>query len=227
MTIRVLGAFLVASLIVAIGCIRIPDKFEAHIVVEIRHQIENQAEKVLDYVEGRTDTLPVLQPVGSKGSWPRDLIHALRPIQTVYAQELKDESPRVKQIAQSMRERHGELEAIKRQGAVGETNRGYVELRPSDALDDPEAKNAAQRLIAAENNDRKALYQEVARLNRDANVSVSLVETAYAMKRLERAKPGEIFQMPAAGEEFETFKATALGRRLGEALKPGAWVVIP
>lgn len=228
MMIRVFSAFLVACLIVGFGCVRIPDKFEAHIVVEVRHQIENQAEQVLDYVEGRTDTLPSLDSVAPKSSsWLHDAVRALAPVQVAYAQELKEDSPRVKQIAQSMRQRHAELEKLKAAKAVGETNRGYVELRPSDALNDAEAKNEAQRLIAAENEDRKALYQEVARLNKDADVTVTLVERAYAQKRLERAKSGEIFQLPPAGEDLEAFRNSAMGKKLGDQVIAGAWVTMP
>lgn len=226
--IRVCSAFLAACLVVGFGCVRIPDKFEAHIVVEVRHQIENQAEKVLDYVEGRTDTLPGLEPVEpQRSSWLGNAIQMLNPVGIAHAQALKDDSPRVKQIAQSMRERHAELEALKAVKAVGETNRGYVELRPSDALNDAEAKNAAQRVIAAENEDRKALYQEIARLNKDAEVTVTLVERAYAQKRLERAKSGEIFQLPPAGDDLEAFRKSATGQRLGDQVAAGAWVAIP
>jgi uncharacterized protein YdbL (DUF1318 family) len=228
MMIRVLCAFFVACLVVGLGCVQIPDKFEAHIVVEIRHQIENQAEQVLDYVEGRTDRLPDIEPVESNAtSWVNDILHALNPVHTAYAQALNEDSPRVKQIAESMRARHAELEKLKQAAAVGETNRGYVELRPSDALADEEAKNAAQRLIAAENNDRKALYQEVARLNKDADVTIALVERAYAQKRLDRAKVGELFQLPPAGEDLEKFKTSSIGKKLGASLKPDAWVTIP
>lgn len=228
MMIRVLSAFLVACLIVGFGCVRIPDKFEAHIVVEVRHQIENQAEQVLDYVEGRTDTLPELEAVEPEAtSWLRDAVYSLAPIQVAYAQNLNEESPRVKQIAQSMRDRHAELEKLKASKAVGETNRGYVELRPSDALGDAEAKNEAQRLIAAENEDRKALYQEIARLNKEADITVSFIERAYAQKRLERAKSGEIFQLPPDGEDLASFRNSAMGKKLGAQVAPNAWVTMP
>ncbi len=228
MMIRLFCAFFVACLVVGLGCVQIPDKFEAHIVVEVRHQIENQAEQVLDYVEGRTDNLPDIAPVEPKAtSWLIEILHAVNPVQTAYAQELNEDSPRVKQIAQSMRTRHADLEKLKQSGAAGETNRGYVELRPSDSLTDEEAKNTAQRLIAAENDDRKALYQEVARLNKDADVTIALVERAYAQKRLDRAKSGELFQLPPAGDDLEKFKTSSIGKRLGAAVKADAWVAIP
>ena len=228
MMIRLCTAFLAACLIVGFGCVRIPDKFEAHIVIEVRRQIENQAEQVLDYVEGRTDALPNLDTVEPKStSWLRNAVYVLNPMPVAYAQELKEDSPRVKQIAQSMRDRHADLEKLKAAKAVGETNRAYVELRPSDALTDAEAKNTAQRLIAAENDDRKALYQEVARLNKDADVTIALVERAYAQTRLERAKSGEIFQLPPEGEDLDAFRSSAMGKELGAAAVANAWVSMP
>ena len=80
--------------------------------------------------------------------------------------------------------------------------------------------------MADENKDRKALYREVARLNSEQSVSVSTVEGIYATARLKRAKTGEIFQLPPAGKEFDAFKASAVGKKLGGKCVPKAWVTI-
>jgi uncharacterized protein len=153
-------------------------------------------------------------------------LDALNPIQTAYAAEVKEDSARVKQIANSMRARNAELESAKKTGAVGENNRGFVELVKADAIADADQKNAVQRTIAAENDDRKALYQEIARLNSDQNMTVSTVERVYAQKRLERAKSGELCQLPPAGDDYDTYMASAAGKKLGSAAA-GSWVTIP
>ncbi|HNR33355.1 MAG TPA: DUF1318 domain-containing protein, partial [Candidatus Hydrogenedentes bacterium] len=113
-------------------------------------------------------------------------------------------------------------------------NRGYLALRDCAALQDAEKKNEIQKLMAEENDDRKAFYSEVARLNSDnKKVTVGYVERVYAGKRLERAESGHVFQLPPANQDepaaytFEAFKATPLGQRLGAVCVADAWVIIP
>lgn len=222
---RVSRAAVAASIALLAGCVVIPDTFDANINVTIRH-IQEQADKILDYVEGQSDTLPEVVPAPQQNSMLERALDALNPIQTAYAAEVKEDSARVKQIANSMRARNAELEAAKKTGAVGENNRGFVELVKADAIADADQKNAVQRTIAAENDDRKALYQEIARLNSDQNMTVSQVERVYAQKRLERAKSGELCQMPPAGADYDAYIASAAGKKLGSAAA-GSWVTIP
>ncbi len=218
--------FSAAFLALLVGCVVIPDTFTADISIDIRH-INAQADEVLDYVEGKSDVLPGLG--GSEDdqtSWLDTTIDFLMPMKTVDAAEIKDTSPRVKQIAQAMKGRYGDVAAAKQSGAIGENNRGFLELVDAAALPNEEAKNSTQRLIAAENDDRKALYKEVARINSEQNLTVSTVEAVYAQKRLERAKPGEKFELPTAGGNFDAFKSSPNGAKLGGAATPGAWVTI-
>ncbi len=207
------------------GCVVIPDTFDANINVTIRH-IQEQAEEILDFVDGKTDTLPDVAPAPAQSSSLLErAFDALDPVTTVHAQ-VKEDSARVKQIATSMRARNADVEAAKKTGAVGENNRGFLELVKPDAIADADKKNEIQRTIAAENDDRKALYQEIARLNSDQNMTVSTVERVYAQKRLERAKSGEMFQLPPAGDDYNAYMASAAGKKLG-AGAAGSWVTIP
>ncbi len=229
---RIVAALAIVSLMAALGClIRTEHKIDAHITVDIR-RIAEQAEGVLDFVEGKSESLPGLggEPAGEPTSWYREVLDAVSPVRVAYAAEqaLKEtSSPLVREIAVRMRERFSQIEALKKQGCLGENNRGYLELRECDAMTDAEAKNAAQKLMAEENKDRKALYNEVARLNKADGVAVSTVEQIYAIERLNRAKSGEVFQLPAAGEAFDDFKNSAAGKALGDMCQPNAWVTIP
>jgi uncharacterized protein YdbL (DUF1318 family) len=155
-----------------------------------------------------------------------DAVEWLNPIPVAYAAELKQASPAVQEILKRQRERNSQIDELKASGAAGESNRGLVELRPSEKLSDAAKKNAAQQLISAENADRKALYKEIATLNQDQNISVSAVERVFAQKRLDRAKSGQTFQLPEAGDDFDAFKKSDLGKKLGADCKPGAWVTI-
>ena len=189
---KILASSFVIGLLVVLGCVNIPSKFEAHITIDIRQHIEQQASSTLDFIEGKTDEFPALKSAPGKGS---SLLHQIReqlsPIRTAYAAEkLKESSPLITEIAQGLRERNEAIKAAKGKGYAGETNRGYLELRDAEKIVDAEERNETQRLIAAENKDRKALYGEIARLNKDQNVSVSEVEQIYAFERLKRAKAG-------------------------------------
>lgn len=222
---RVSRTAIAAMVALVAGCVVIPDTFDANINVTIRH-IQEQADEILDYVGGKTDTLPSVTGAPEQSSSLLErAFDALDPIATAHAQ-VKEDSARVKQIATSMRARNAELDAAKKTGAVGENNRGFVELVKADAIADADQKNTIQRTIAAENDDRKALYQEIARLNSDQNMTVSTVERVYAQKRLERAQSGELFQLPPAGDDYDTYMASAAGKKLGSAAA-GSWVTIP
>jgi uncharacterized protein YdbL (DUF1318 family) len=218
---------LAAILAIFGGCVVIPDTFDANINVTIRH-IQEQADQLLDYVSGQSDTLPPIgeAPDPDQKSMLDRMLDAI-PVQTAYAAEIKESSPRVQQIANNMKTRFAEVEAAKKTGAVGENNRGLLEMVKPDAIADADQRNNVQRVIAADNEDRKALYQEIARLNSDQNLTVSTIERVYAQKRLERAKSGEVFQLPPAGEDFDAFAASPVGQKLGGAAKAGAWVTIP
>jgi len=225
---RIVLAFLAVVAVVALGCVNIPKKLEAHIVIDIRHQITDQANSVLDYVEGKTDALEdeagESAPPG-EGASLRRLYEFVAPVRPVYAAELRTVSPEIETIAASLRERNDKVQELKERRVAGENNRGYLELRDADDLK-PEERNEAQRTVAAERKDRKALYQEIARLNKDQDVTVSMVEQIYAFERLKRAEPGEIFELPAKGELFEKLRTMPLGKKLGDECQPGAWVTI-
>ncbi|MBX7257737.1 MAG: YdbL family protein [Candidatus Hydrogenedentes bacterium] len=225
---RAMYALLTATSLIALGCvITTKHKIDAHIVLDIRH-IQQQADGVLDYIDGKSDKLPAPESKSSveRPGWMERLRYAMLPIVPAYAAELNESTPRIKELADKMRERQPQLNDLKKSGAAGEDNRGYVALRESAALSDADKKNEAQKLIAAENEDRKALYREVARANSDAGATLTVVERVYAQRRLMRAGAGEIVQLPPEGSDFDTFKASAAGKKLGDACKPGEWVTL-
>jgi hypothetical protein len=227
--IRVSRTAVAAAVALLAGCVVIPKTFDANINVTIHH-VQEQAEGIIKFVEGETDTLPEIAPSAQgekKSSLIERALDVLDPVPTAYAAEVHEDSARVKQIATSMKARFPEVEAAKKTGAVGENNRGFLELVKADAITDADKKNAVQRTIAAENDDRKALYQEIARLNSDQNMTVTTVERVYAQKRLERAKSGEMFQLPPAGPDMDAFAASAVGKKLAGGAAAGAWVTIP
>lgn len=219
-------AFALAVFTLTIGCVVIPDTFDANINITIRH-VEEQADNFLGFVEGDLSTLGGEASSNSTSSL-HGAVDLFSPLQVVYASdEGTQTSTRMKQIAESMKKRFKLVEDIKKTGAVGESNRGLLELVKPELITIPEKKNELQRIMADENKDRKALHQEVARLNADQKMTTSTVEKVYANKRLERGKKGELFQLPAKGETFDKFKVSKMGKALGDKCIASAWVILP
>ncbi len=161
--------------------------------------IEAQATQILDFIDGRSDAPPTCaDPDNDKSAfWD------------------------------GFRERRVFIADLKSKGCLVENNRGRLELRKCDDFGDAEDRNTAQRVMAEENKDRKALYREVAHMHRDFGLSVTRVEQIYVMQRLLRAAPGETCQLPRESELIAQLKKTDLGARLGGECQPGAWVIIP
>lgn len=217
-------AFALTMVLLGFGCvIRTEHRIEAHIVLDIRH-VEQEVQNVFDYVEGKTEQKPTLQetPPKPSASLLYRAIEFINPIGTVYAEEKT--SAELDSAIANMKARNPEITAWKTRGCLGENNRGYVELRESKDLSDPEKKNQVQKLLADENKDRKTFYKEYARLR---GITVSTMEAVGAKDKLKRAKSGEAVQLPAAGPDFDAFKASETGKKLGAACQPGEWVVLP
>lgn len=215
------------AMLALVGCvIRTEHKIDAHITLDIRH-VQEQAEGVLDYIEGKSDELPGFEEGAEPTSWLHRALDAIDPFETVNAAEMKTDSAKVKEIATALRKNNDGIAALKKDGCLGETNRGYVELKDCDGLKEADAKNTAQKLVEDENKGRKALYNEIARLNKDDGISVTKVEQIYAVERLKRGKSGEQYQLPSAGELFDDIKGSDVGKKLGDKCKADAWVTIP
>lgn len=223
---KILVLLSVIAILFSINCVlQTKHTIEAHITLDIRH-VQEQAGSLLDYVEKKTDELPVKEDDDkNKTSWLGSGFHIFTP---AYAEALATVSPLAKEIADRMRERFEQIEQLKNQGCLAENNRGYLELKECDALKDAEKKNEIQRLLSDENKDRKSLYKEIANLNKNIpDMSISKVESIYALERIQRAKPGQMVQLPDGNDDFQKIKNSNLGQKLGDKCVPGAWITIP
>lgn len=82
--------------------------------------------------------------------------------------------------AARVKERLPQIDALKAQGSIGETNRGYLEARVS-------LTSAQQQLVSAENADRRELYVLVARRT---GQSADEVGQQRALRIAELTRPG-------------------------------------
>jgi uncharacterized protein YdbL (DUF1318 family) len=111
-----------------------------------------------------------------------------------YAQEpnLTISTPAIDKLTNSMRARHPRLEPYYQSGAVGLTNRGLIEIRDPSAVPLNE-RNAVRQLVADENNDRNALYREIANANSRPEWEENIRQT-FAGRWVANARSGWWYQ---------------------------------
>ncbi|MDO9189835.1 MAG: YdbL family protein [Sulfurimicrobium sp.] len=108
------------------------------------------------------------------------------------AADLEINTPAITSLKNGMQQRHNELAGFYASGAVGLTRDGLVAVR------DPAAAPLAQRqamnsLVAAENQDRKALYREIARANGHPEWEDE-VRSTFAQRWISKAAGGWWYQ---------------------------------
>ncbi|MEO6423010.1 MAG: YdbL family protein [Candidatus Nitrotoga sp.] len=97
-------------------------------------------------------------------------------------------TPGVVALKRSMQTRHTQLAEFYNNGAVGLTSDGLVALRDANAV--PLAsRQKVNGLVAAENQDRKALYTEIARANAHPEWEGDIRNT-FAQRWIQRAQAG-------------------------------------
>ena len=102
------------------------------------------------------------------------------------------DTPAISSLRQSMQQRHSQLEAYYERGAVGLTRDGLIAMRDANALP-LAARQPVNTLIAAENQDRNALYREIARANSHPEWEADIRAT-FGQRWIDLARPGWWYQ---------------------------------
>lgn len=116
---------------------------------------------------------------------------------SAHAADLDINTPAISALRASMQERHGQLLPHYRSGAVGLTRDGLVALRDANAVPLPQ-RAAVNALVRAENQDRLALYREIARANGHPEWEADIRAT-FAQRWIDRAQAGWFYQTAAGG----------------------------
>ena len=116
----------------------------------------------------------------------------LLPLLAFAAADLEINTPAIAALKSSMQARHGQLASHFSSGAVGLTRDGLVAVHDANAvpLRDRQAVNS---LVAAENNDRAALYREIASANGHPEWE-SEVRNTFAQRWVQKAQSGWWYQ---------------------------------
>jgi uncharacterized protein YdbL (DUF1318 family) len=122
---------------------------------------------------------------------------ALGPQMAAGEANLEINTPAITGTRNAMAARYPQLEPFFASGAVGLTRDGMVAVRDANAV--PLNQRAAvNALVAQENQDRAALYREIARANGHPEWEAGIRNT-FARRWIERAQPGWWYQDAAGG----------------------------
>ena len=102
------------------------------------------------------------------------------------------DTPAISSLRQSMQQRHSQLQPYYERGAVGLTRDGLIAMRDANALP-LAARQSVNALIAAENQDRNALYREIARANGHPEWEADIRAT-FGQRWIDLARPGWWYQ---------------------------------
>jgi len=117
------------------------------------------------------------------------------PGSAVAQADLQIDTPAIAALRTSLRDAHKQLRPLYVSGAIGLTRDGNIGLRDANAIPLPE-RARVNALIAQGNQDRAALYREIARANGKPEWE-NEVRATFAQRWIDRAPPGWYYQNPS------------------------------
>ncbi|WP_440995238.1 YdbL family protein [Arhodomonas sp. SL1] len=147
--------------------------------------------------EGREETPEGEDSTSSAAAPPVALRLLEAVIPAAHAQEPRIDisSPAIKRLTASMEQRHRRLQPHYESGAIGLTRNALIEVRDLGSV--PLAQRGEVRqLVAAENDDRNALYREIAVANEHPEWE-DQIRDVFAERWIGNARPGWYYQNEA------------------------------
>jgi len=120
------------------------------------------------------------------------VMSSLMTIQAFAAPDLEVNTPAISALKNSMQARHSSLATHYESGAVGLTGNGLIAMRDATALPLKD-RQGINGLVAAENNDRSALYKEIASGNGHPEWEGEIRST-FATRWVDKAQAGWWYQ---------------------------------
>lgn len=161
----------VAAVAVITGCAKVQvvaPKEPIKVDIAMRLDVYQHVAKDIDAIEDLV--------TGGKAPGQQSLLRGF--VGVAYAEE--GLSPEIEKAAMRRKARYGVLNAAESKGQIGETNTGYVELRPAGKGD-----SGLKDIVSAENSDRAVIYSSIAKKN---GATVAEVQKMYA-KKLQSGAP--------------------------------------
>lgn len=156
-------------------------------------EVQKAADKIVDDVRTKgDDTKKEQTPTPAPGPSSRLDIQeffSLGPKQAMAAMNIDISTPAIRGIKESMKNRFPQLKPFYDRGAIGENNKGLLEARDTAGLNLME-RSQVKRLIDQENQDRTALYGEIASANKLGSESVSQIKKIFANSWRDKSQSG-------------------------------------
>ncbi len=165
-----------------IACVTVNIYFPAGEIQRAAEEIVDEARPEQSGKEGGG-----LEPIPSR--WLANLRRFFGPRSAFAQVDINISTPAIRQLRTSLTNRFESLRGYYSRGALGENNRGYVEIRDESGLGLKE-KGDLRRLAGAENADRKALYLEILRANNLDTQFLAEVQKIFANSWRNKAVPG-------------------------------------
>jgi uncharacterized protein YdbL (DUF1318 family) len=103
--------------------------------------------------------------------------------------DIKVSTPAIRAIRDTMRGIFHQIKPYYERGAVGENNNGFVELRDTGSLNLQE-RGTVTNLVQQQNNQRTALYKEIATANKMGPETVPQIQRIFANSWRDKSRPG-------------------------------------
>lgn len=104
------------------------------------------------------------------------LFEAMVPAAEAAEPDLTVSTPAIDKLTASMKARHAKLEPFYKSGAIGLTSSALVAVREAQGIP-LNQRNTVTQLVTEENNDRAALYREIAKANDHPEWEANIRET--------------------------------------------------
>jgi uncharacterized protein YdbL (DUF1318 family) len=125
-------------------------------------KVESVAGEIVQEIRGKETDTEKAPEIKKNSALPNQFILAL-VASVAYAQDVTEVSnPTIRGLKDKMKARFDQMKPFYQKGAIGEGDNGYVSIKSTDGLGLKE-KRDIKALVDAENNDRRQLYQEVAK----------------------------------------------------------------
>lgn len=151
---RIIRLVALLAAITVVSCVTINIYFPAE-------EVRGAADKIVNEVWGDR-TGPPAAPTEPKGE-PSTFLR-LELTGAYAAQDINVSTPEIRALREAMKQRAEALFPYLDGGQVGLSKDGLLKIRTTDGLD-LRARSEVNRLVSAENDDRKRLYTEIAQAN--------------------------------------------------------------
>ena len=170
-----MGMALLVGLVAIMACVTVNIYFPAGEMQEVAKEIVDEVRQEQAEKKKQKDGLAP-RPAGLRLA---GLVEALGVRQARAQVNINISTPAIRALRSALSGRFNSLRPYYAAGALGENNRGYVEIRDTGGLNLKD-KARARKLVDAENRDRSTLYREILRANNLGAQFMGEVERIFA-----------------------------------------------